>query len=73
MSDYGMPPDRDPKDKKLAQARIQCAGLRDQNKALKEALGIALEAMQANIAYATRKDEPALLRGIDAARKVLNR
>lgn len=38
---------------------------------LLEALRVALVAMQANIAFATRKDEFALARGIDAARAAI--
>ena len=41
-------------------------------KRCRAALTISLEAMQSNIAYATRKDEPALCRGIEAARNALN-
>ena len=38
---------------------------------LLEALEISLQAMQANIAYANYKDEPALKRGIEAARAAI--
>jgi regulator of replication initiation timing len=42
-----------------------------ENRELREALEISLAVMQANIAYATRKDEPALKLGIEAARAAI--
>jgi hypothetical protein len=45
--------------------------LEQENRELREALEISLAAMQANIAYATRKDEPALKLGIEAARAAI--
>ena len=63
---------------KLAFSRhtLRCAKdknviLQNRINALESALRVSLEAMQVNIAYATRKDELALVRGIDAARSVL--
>lgn len=44
MNEYAPPRDRDPRDKKLAQSRIQCASLRDQVKALKKALAFYADA-----------------------------
>ena len=44
MSEYGLPRTPDPRDKKLAQSRIQCASLRDQVKALKKALAFYSDA-----------------------------
>ncbi len=54
MNEYGQPRDRDPRDKKLAQARIQCASLRDQIKALKQDAALwksHLNAVMAELKY----------------------
>ena len=45
--------------------------IRSDSSGMLEALQISLAAMQANIAYATYKDEPALKRGIEAARAAI--